>query len=458
MEENSGNRVVVVDTEGNVTRIKTESEIVKENEELEKALKEKKVKPRKVRTEESMPVILAEQPDRSVNLGVVGVGQCGSKIAEEFYNKEYNVVAINTATQDLKCINIPEKQKLFLNYALGGTAKELSLGEAAAVEYSDTILEVLKENFSDSDVLLLATAGGGGTGSGSAETMIKLMTQLGKPVVALYVLPLATEDVLAKHNAIMTLSKLAQMAKEDVISSLTIIDNSKIEMIKPGLSMSEFWKFANNVIVEPLDLFNKLSVASSQYISLDPMDFSAVFLGGDCSLYGMIEIDDYMEESKVAEAMLNNLKNGLLASDFDLAQTRSAGIIITGSAEVLQNIPAANLEYGFAMISKVCNGSVKIYRGVYEVPDKSNKLRIYSFFSGLGLPEARVSEMKSEAEKYMEALKTKEDNRATAMKIDIGKTQTASAVDTMYKKVTNKNSALGKLTQNSHKVIDKRRR
>ena len=102
---------------------------------------EKKARPKK-KVEEDMSIVLESQPDRSVRLGVVGVGQCGSKIAEQFYNKNYNVVAINTATQDLTCINIPERQKLFLNYALGGTAKQLDLGEAAAIEYSDTISEV----------------------------------------------------------------------------------------------------------------------------------------------------------------------------------------------------------------------------------------------------------------------------------------------------------------------------
>jgi len=455
MEES--NKVVVVDANGNVTQAKTENDIAKENEEFEKLLKEKRARTRKVKVEENMPIVLSEQSDRSVNIGVVGLGQCGSKIAEEFYNKGYNVLAINTATQDLKCINIPEKQKLFLDFALGGTGKDLSAGEEAISEYADTISNVLGDNFSDSDILLLVAAGGGGTGSGGAEPIINIMSKMGKPIVVLYVLPLATEDVLSKHNTIVTLSKLAKLAQSDAINSLIVVDNSKIEMIKPGLSMADFWKFANKSIVEPLDLFNKLSSMSSEYTALDPMDFGAVFLTGNCALYGMIEVDNYMEESSIAEAMVQNLKNGLLASDFDLTQARSAGIIVTGSKEVLQKIPASSLEFGFGMISKVCNGSVRVYRGIYELPG-DNKLRIYGFLSGLGLPSARVLEMQKEAEKYMEALKNKEDNKSADMAIDMGKTQTANAVDNMYKKVASKNSAMGKLTQNSRKVIDKRRR
>ncbi len=406
-----------------------------------------------------MTMMLVEQQDRSVSLGVIGVGQCGSKIAEEFYSRGYNVVVINTAMQDLKCISIPEKQKLFLDYALGGASKDLDTGRTAVEEYSGAVTDMLKDNFSDSNILLLVVSGGGGTGSGSAETMINIMSQLGKPISVLYVLPLASEDALAKHNSIQTLSRLSQLAKEDVINSLIIVDNSKIELMFPGLSMAEFWKVANKAIVEPLHIFNQLSANPSEYTSLDPMDFSRIFVGtGDCSLYGMMELTDYMRDDAVAEAMIKNLENGLLSGNFKLSQTRSAGIIITGTKEVLSKIPAANLEYGFAMVNKICNEGTRIFRGVYEVPGNDNVLRVYSLFSGLGLPEDRVIELKAEADKHMDALREKEEMRESSMNICTGKTQTVSAADAIHKRITDKHSAMGKLTQNAKHVIDKRRR
>jgi cell division GTPase FtsZ len=445
------NRVVVTDKNGEIERIKSEKEIVEENEKLEQMFKEKKEC-------DTMTVMLVDQQDRSINLGVVGVGQCGSKIAEEFYGLGYNAVAINTAMQDLKHINIPESQKLFLDYALGGAAKDLETGQAAAEEYSDQIAKHLEDNFESCEILMLATSGGGGSGSGSAETMVNIMSQFGKPISVLFVLPLSSEDVLAKHNAIQTLSKLAKLAKDDIINSLIVVDNAKIELLFPGHSMAEFWKVANKSIVDPLHLFNKLSAESSEYTSLDPMDFSRLFIGtGDCALYGMIELDDYMEDEAIAESMITNLENGLLSGNFDLGQTRSAGIIITGNKDVLSKVPATNIEYGFSMISKICNDSTRIFRGVYEVPSKDDKLRVYSLFSGLGLPDERVTELKAEAEKHMGALKNKEDARATTMSIDIGKTQTVSAADALHRKIKNKHSAMGKLTRNSKRVIDRRR-
>jgi len=473
MSEEQGNRVVVTNSDDVVKRIRTDNEIVKENDELEQSLKEKTQKQKladilkekqemrkqqKVE-EEDMALMLVDEPDRSLNWGCVGVGQAGSKIAECFHDRGYNVVAINTALQDLKYINIPERQKLFLDYSLGGAAKDLDTGRAAAEQYENEIEKHISGHTEDCEVLMLIVSGGGGSGSGGAETVINIMSKQGKPISVLYVLPMQSEDSLAKHNAVQTLSKLAKLAKNDVINSLIVVDNSKIELMFPGKSMAEFWKVANEAIVEPLHLFNKLSSAPSEYTSLDPMDLSRLLIGtGDCILFGSIKVDNYMEDEAIAEAMITNLESGLLSSDFDLTQTRSAGIIITGNKDALSKVPVSNIEYGFSMISKICNDGTRVFRGIYEIDGHPDTLKIYSFFSGLGLPEERVTELKVEAERHMNALKGKEDSRATSMNIDLGKTQTTSAVDQMHKKIKNKHSAMGKLNRNSKRIIDKRRR
>lgn len=472
-----GNRVVVTDQDGAVERIKSDREIVEENEKLEQTLKEKTTKNeqlkaileerkamRKQQKEQNMTVMLAEEEqDRSLNIGIVGVGQCGSKIAQELYDRGYSTVAINTALQDLKHIKIPERQKLFLDYALGGAGKDLDTGREAAEQFSDEIFNHIADNTDECEVLMLCVGGGGGSGSGSATMMIDIMSQLGKPISVMYVLPMSTEDTLAKHNSICTLAELSKLAANDTINSLIVIDNAKIELILPGKSLSEFWSEANKCIVEPLHLFNMLSAQASEHISLDPTDFSRVFVGtGDCSLYGMIEIDDYLEnEEAIAEAIVTNLEGNLLSSDFNLSETRSVGVIITGSKKVLAETPASHLEYGLAMLNKITNDGTRVFKGIYEMSDHPDTIRVYSWFSGLGLPSERILELKNEAEKHMKALQSKEDGRATNMNIDMGKTKAVSATDQMHRRIKNKNSAMGKLKRNSKnksKVVDRRRR
>lgn len=408
-------------------------------------------------SEDKMTVMAIDQKDRSLNIGVVGVGQAGNKIAKEFYDRGYSVVLINTALQDLKLVEVPERFKLFLDSTLGGAAKDLQMGFDAAEEYQDAILGMLQENFEYNDVMMLVVSGGGGTGSGSAPKMVEIMSKLGKPVIVMYVLPMSSEDTLSKHNAITTLAKLAELSKSGLINSLFVVDNAKIESIYPGKSMAEFWKVANSSIVEPIHLFNKLSSQPSPYVSLDPMDFGKVLLGSGCSLYGMTRVNNYLEdEGAVAAAMVNNLENGLLASDFDLSETNSAGVIIVGSKETLQKIPASHLEYGFAMVNKITKDSIRLFRGIYEVDAKDDSIYVYTIFSGLGLPKRRIDELKDDAEKHMKMLEEKEDNKDN-MTIDFGKSKTASTTDQLYNKIKQKNSPMGKLVGNK-KITDLRRK
>ena len=77
--------------------------------------------------------------------------------------------------------------------------------------------------------------------------------------------------------------------------------------------------------------------------------------------------------------------------------------------------------------------------------------------SGEDAIEERVKELKAEAERHMELLKNKEDNRATNMTIDIGKTKVTTAADAIHNKIKAKNSAMGKIKSNSKRIIDRRR-
>jgi len=408
--------------------------------------------------EEDMTVMAVEQKDRSLNLGIVGIGQAGNKIAKEFYDQGYPVALINTALQDLKLVDVPERFKLFLDSTLGGTARDLQTGEDAVVEYQEAILDMMKDSFEPCEMLLLAASLGGGTGSGGAFKMVETMAQLGKPIMVMAILPMASEDTLAKHNAITTLARLSELAKNGVINALFVVDNARIELIHSGLSLPDFWKVSNASIVAPLHLFNKLSSQASPYVSLDPMDFSRLLVGQTgCALYGMTKVFNYADdEGAIAEAVVNNLESGLLAGGFDLAETKSAGVIVVGSAQTLKKIPASNLEYGFACVNKITQQSTRIFRGIYEQETGDDALYIYSIFSGLGLPQQRVEELKIEAEAHMKALEQKEDNKEN-MTIDMGKSKVVSASDQIYNKIKNKNSAMGKIMGNK-RITDLRRK
>jgi cell division GTPase FtsZ len=468
MTDKIQNRVVVTNTTGEVTHIKTEGEIVKENDELETSLKKKAesvqldpelLKKLKEKKEDAMKAV--SKRDRSLYFGIVGLGQAGSRVAETFYGLGYEACVFNTATQDLEHINLPTNKKIFLPFALGGAGKELDNGRQAIEQNGELIISKLNEHFGDNqEMLLLAISASGGTGSGGAEGMIGLMSTLGKPIGVIYILPMESEDALGKHNAVTTLGKLAKMASSDVITTLIVVDNSKIEVLYPGLSKAEFWTTANKAIVEPLHLFNYLSAQSTKYDSLDSMDFSRVFTAGDCTIYGMLEVENYMETTAIAEAVVENLELGLLANDFNLKETRFGGFIITGNPEVLSKVPAVNIHYASHIISEACN-SPSLVSGVYEQPIEEDVVRVYTLFSGLGLPAARIEGLKNEASAQMAVLKEKEQTRADRMVVDYGAgTATQNKAQEIHRVIQQKKSGFGKLTTNAgnRQVKDRRKR
>jgi cell division GTPase FtsZ len=397
----------------------------------------------------------APTDDVSINFSILGVGQAGSRIAETFFKYGYSVGVINTSSQDLKFIDIPDDRKLLLNGSLGGTGKDLDLGREIFEANEDYVDHFISKIMSSCDMSYLAISGGGGTGSSSVDTMVNLMYSSGSPVGVIYILPKETEDAQSKANSIQTLARLAEMASSNILSNLIVVDNARIEQIYGGLSQAKFWDVSNKAIVEPLHVFNNLTATPSKHTSLDPSDFAKIVSVGDCSVYGVIEVEDYMEETSLAEAVIESLSSNMLAEGFDLKQTRVGGVIITGTKKVLDKLPAININYCYHMISEATNGA-SIFQGVYDVHTKSDSVKIYTWFGGLGLPRERIESLKKESEEQSAIAEEKEKQRAGSMTLDLGVDKTKSVSAEINRKIKKKKSNFGRLQGTS--IVDRRRR
>ena len=426
---------------------------------LEK-LKAKKAGIEKPKVEEDdMMDVVAEQAEVSINLAVIGVGQAGSRVAEEFHKCGYDTGVINTSAQDLKFINVLPNQKLLLEGSLGGTGKDLDLGREIFEANENIVLDFVEGVAEGNDMIFLAVSGGGGTGSSSVATMVPMLFGIGIPVGVIYILPKATEDAQSKKNAIETLSKLARQTADNMISSLIVVDNARIENIYGGLGQAQFWKTANFAIVEPLHLFNTKTAQASKYTSLDPSDFGKIISCGDCSVYGMIEVDDYLEETALAEAVIDSLNGNMLAEGFDLKQTRTGGVMIVGPEEALDRLPTVNIDYCFHMISNETNGA-NVFQGIYSDPSmEEDKIRIYTWFAGMGLPQDRIENLQKESKAQEAIAANKEKSRASQMTLDLEEDNVASMADKVHRKIRKKKSGFNRLQGGARKsIINKRRR
>jgi cell division GTPase FtsZ/glycosyltransferase involved in cell wall biosynthesis len=430
----------------------------KSNSLSKETLDELKLKMKNKKEKEMIEVV--SQRAVSIEMAVIGVGQAGSRIAEVFHKKGYDVGVVNTSAQDLEFIEVLPNQKLLLEGSLGGTGKDLDLGREIFEENVDLIMPFIDSVMEGNNMVYLAVSGGGGTGSSSVDTLIPMLFETGLPVGVIYVLPKATEDAQSKRNSIETLSRLARMTADNLVSNLIVVDNARIEQIYANLSQSKFWETSNSAIVEPLHVFNTLTSQPSRFTSLDPSDFGKIISCGDCSTYGVMEVDDYMEDTALAEAVIDSLSSNMLASGFDLAQTRAGGVLITGSREVLEKIPAININYCFHMISEQTNGA-SVFQGVYSVDSDSDSIKIYSWFAGLGLPKDRVDNLKKESLQQSVIASEKEKNRDAAMTLDLGEDKVNSVAGEINRKIQKKKSGFNRLqrgTRSRPSIIDKRRK
>ena len=405
--------------------------------------------------EEQMPPRIIEKKTRSIKMGIVGSGQAGSRLAEAFYGLGYDALAFNTAQQDLEHIKMPSANKIMLDYSLGGASKDPSIGHEAAQMHRDLINSEIRDQLGKSEVFVFCTSLGGGSGGGSIDTMIDILAAIGQPIVVITVLPMTNEDAQTKKNSLEALGKLAKKVQERVIHNLIVVDNAKIETIFSDVGPMQFYQVSNQAIVEPLDVFNTYSSAPSNVKSLDPMEFGKILVdGGGLSLYGSMTVANYEEDTALAEAVITNLTSGLLAEGFNLKQTQYCGVMFLANKSVWEKLPSASINYAMSMVQDHAGTPLGVFRGIYEADIPEDVVKVYSFFSGLALPDSRVDELKAEVVAHSNTLKQKDVARNMNLTIDTGESETISAAEKIKEKIKKKSSPFGKFTKG---IVDKRK-
>ena len=399
---------------------------------------------------------IVAKKEKSLNFGVVGLGQCGGKIAQQFYSLGYGAVAVNTTTADLSSLKMPDTNKLLIQTgALGGAGRDLSIGEGAAESFAGEITNLINDKLNDSQVNVVTFSLGGGSGAGSSTTVIKLLGQIGKPIIVMAVLPMDTEDAQIKANALQTLAKLAKMAQNKEIANLFIVDNAKIEAIYSDVNSFDFFDTANKAIVDTFDALNVFSSMSSAVKAFDQMEYTKVILdSGGCSVFGEFTCDNYHVDTALAEAVIENLSNNLLSGGFDLKQAKYVGFVLAANKEVWSKIPTSSVNYANSMIQDMCPGVSGIFKGIYETDSTEDNVKVYSIFSGLGLPGDRVDQLKEEVKELQSKVKQKEETRNLTLTLDSGQNETISQAQKVKEKIAQKSSIFGKFVGN---VNDRRK-
>ncbi|MBN1692334.1 MAG: cell division protein FtsZ [Dehalococcoidales bacterium] len=243
-----------------------------------------------------------------MKLVVVGFGQCGGRIADEFARlnkramglRRLNIVtgayAVNTDIADLSGLttiksNYDHRILIGNKKTQGhGVGKINELGAEIAHEDADKIIETIRttEHFSETDAFLLIAGAAGGTGSGAIAVLTQQIKEryVDKPVYNLIVLPFEHEVATEER----TVYNVATCLKSSylVADAIFLVDNQRYVM-KDASLMNNLSRI-NTLIVQPF--FNLLCAGEekrTRYIGakiLDAGDIIQTLVGWTTLGYG----------------------------------------------------------------------------------------------------------------------------------------------------------------------------
>jgi len=200
---------------------------------------------------------------------VIGLGQCGGRIADEFAKlnskakrqRGIEIVtgafAVNTDAADLSGLTAIKRDYQHRILIGGrktgghGVGKVNELGAEIAKEDSDKVIDAIRttKRFYESDAFFLIASAGGGTGSGSLPVITQHVKARysDKPVYAAVVLPFEHEEQTEERTTYNTATCLK--STYSVADAVFLIDNQRY--IRKDSSLSNNLMKINSMIAEP---------------------------------------------------------------------------------------------------------------------------------------------------------------------------------------------------------------
>jgi len=204
-----------------------------------------------------------------MKLVVLGLGQCGGRIADKFarLNKRAQALrgidiivdtfAVNTDVADLSGLShVPAdyKHRIIIGgrkTSGHGVGKISELGAEIAHEDSDKIIDAIRtaERFPEIDAFLLIAGASGGTGSGAIGILTQHLREryAGKPLYNLLVLPFQQEETTETRTVYNT--AVCLKSSYLVADAIFLVDNQRY--IEKSAPISENLARINARIVEP---------------------------------------------------------------------------------------------------------------------------------------------------------------------------------------------------------------
>jgi len=226
-----------------------------------------------------------------MKLVVIGLGQCGARIADEFAHLNNRakserrieitpgVFAVNTDAADLsglRYIKTDYQSRILIGGRKAGghgVGKINEMGAEIAKSDGDKVIDAIRtaKRFYESDAFMLIASSGGGTGSGSLPVITQMVKDRygDKPVYALVVLPFEHEESTEERTIYNTATCLKSIYP--VADAVFLVDNQRY--VRKDYSLRNNLAKINALIAEPFyDLLCAGEEKKSKYIGAKVVD------------------------------------------------------------------------------------------------------------------------------------------------------------------------------------------
>jgi cell division GTPase FtsZ len=326
---------------------------------------------------------------RSLDIAAIGLGRAGSNLAAAFARRGYRAMALNTARTDLsvpgarKHPALSEEQRLYIGIdGYDGAGADLDYGLRCVIESADRIREAVARHTEGADLVMLTAGLGGGTGSAISE-LVRVLDPLDLPSTALATLPGDQESGIAKVNAVRAVSELVKVPDLGLIFA----DNARLAGLHGNVPLDEYFERINEVIIEPLDAFNRLNQRQGLHPirSLDGENLRTLLTSTGVLNYAEGELAGFSVEGVMDWVNGALQSSGVMPAGFAMSDIAYLGFVVEASGQLLANTPFKSFNAVSERL-KAGTANAGMYLGVYrndQMPPHKTTLRLLASASTL---------------------------------------------------------------------------
>jgi hypothetical protein len=323
---------------------------------------------------------------------ILGAGQCGMKLAHDYYTKFPNssneLVALSTSTED--SVGIPKMS--LVQVANEGSGKKFSSGSKI---WEDNF-RILQKEFDDveSTDIIYFTSAGGGSGSSSVRYVADIVLEQGKGnrIFLVMVLPFGYESLPFKPNTLRSVSALQDTGYVDRMSIL-LFDNDRLSRQYFDVEQVDYETTINTTNLEKindhivestslvLDLINvyhdpsKFSPFTIDEIEHESVIFSNGFIGVDSKVFDGKSVSVRFDYGTIASAKNVIIAKSIRLGESDYILRQNAGNFLEKVKRISRRAKNARIMYGIVRTDKIDDATYIIIANNLDISKYIDKVK-----------------------------------------------------------------------------------